>query len=83
MHYPAKFTRAIEGGWLITFRDLPEAISQCEDSEEREAVAAGCLQAAVWGRKAYGLGPLPTPSKTQMDEVLIAVPPETALISSF
>lgn len=80
MQYPAKFIRAIESGWLITFRDLPEAISQCEDSEDREAVAAGCLQAAVWGRTAYGFGPLPIPSKTRMDEVLIALPAQTVAI---
>ena len=81
-HYPAKFTRAIEGGWLIAFRDFPEAISQCEESENREEIAEGCLQAAVWGRKTYGLGPLPPPSEALTDEVLIVVPPESAALAT-
>ena len=41
MKYPARFTRAYEGGWIINFRDLPEAIFQAEGSEDREEVASG------------------------------------------
>ena len=41
MKYPARFVRAAEGGWLINFRDLPEAISQAEESEDREEVVLG------------------------------------------
>ena len=79
--YPAKFTRAIEGGWLIAFRNFPEAFSPCEESENREEIAEGCLQAAVWGRKAYDLVPLPIPSEAQTDEILIVVPPGTATLA--
>lgn len=78
MHYPAKFTRAIEGGWLITFRDLPEAISQAEESEDREEVASGCLQAAIEGRIGYDMGLLPPASLARRGEVLISLPLETA-----
>lgn len=81
VQYPAKIARAVEGGWLITFRDFPEAISQCEEWEFPEEIAEGCLQAAVWGRKAYNLDQPPIPSETQIDEILIAVPPETAAMA--
>lgn len=78
MKYPARFTRALEGGWLITFRDLPEAISQAEESEDRIEMASGCLQAAIEGRIGYDMGLFPPASAARRGEVLIAPPLETA-----
>ena len=39
-----------DDGWVITCRDLPEAISQAEADENRVKVAEGCLQAALESR---------------------------------
>ncbi len=78
MKYPARFTRAAEGGWLIIFRDLPEAISQAEESEDREEVASGCLQAAIEGRIGYDMGLFPPASAARRGELLISLPLETA-----
>ena len=75
--YPARFTRAAEGGWEITFRDLPDAISQAEDHEDVIDLAEGCLQATIEGRLLYRR-PIPGPSAPRAGEVLVAVPIETA-----
>lgn len=43
MKYPATFTPAEEGGFVITFRDIPEAISQGDDEAEALDMAADVL----------------------------------------
>ena len=75
--YPFKFTSAEKGGWVIVCRDLPEAISQAEATEDREEVASGCLQAALEARIRHEME-LPQPSKPKAREVLIAPPAGTA-----
>lgn len=75
--YPVLFMNAEEGGWVITCRDLPESISQADDSEDREEVASGCLQAAIESRIEDG-DDLPTPSRARSGEVNIALPIDTA-----
>ena len=61
---------------MITCRDLPEAISQAEQSENRVAVAAGCLQAALEGRMRHEMS-IPIPSAARPREVTVAPPVET------
>lgn len=78
MKFPVRFSRAKEGGWLISCRDLPEAISQAEDREDREDVASGCLQAAIEGRIANDMGLIPAASAARRGETLVAVPLETS-----
>lgn len=75
--YPARITRAPEGGWNIRFRDLPDAISQAEAGEDAIEIAEGCLQAAIEGRLLYQ-DEIPEPSAARPGEVLVAVPVETA-----
>ncbi len=75
--YPVFFEAAPEGGWTITCRDLPEAISQAEEQEDREDIAAGCLQAAVECRMEDGQS-LPKPSRVRAGEVKVALPIDTA-----
>jgi antitoxin HicB len=75
--YPFKFRRNPEGGWLISCRDLPEAISQAEGREHALQIAAGCVQAALEGRIRHDL-PVPMPSPARSGEHLIDVPLETA-----
>ena len=74
--YAFRFTQ--EGdGWVITCRDLPEAISQSEANENRIEVAEGCLQAALESR-IHDNEPLPVASKLRRGEVLINPPIATA-----
>lgn len=75
--YPARFTRAPEGGWNIRFRDLPDAISQADEGEDAIDIAEGCLQATIEGRLLYGQK-IPKPSELRPGEVPVAVPIETA-----
>ena len=76
--YPAKFTPDPDGGFVVTFRDVPEAITQGESIEECMEEAAGALQAAIETyielRKE-----IPAPSKQQRGEYLVALPTRTAL----
>jgi antitoxin HicB len=77
--YPAKFTRdRRDGGFVITFRDIPEAISQAETIEEAPAEAAGALQAALEGRVRSALN-VPKATRSKRGERSIAVPIQTAL----
>ena len=47
MYYPAKFTPAEEGGYVVTFRDIPEAITQGDDMTEAVEMAEDVLQSAM------------------------------------
>ena len=77
--YPAKFTRdRRDGGYVITFRDIPEAISQAETIEEAQAQAAGALQAALEGRVLSALN-VPKATRPKRGERSVAVPIQTAL----
>lgn len=66
-----------DDGWVITCRDLPEAISQAEANEDRIDVAEGCLQAALESRIRDN-EPLPVASKARRGEVVVSPPAATA-----
>jgi antitoxin HicB len=51
-----------ETGFVVTFPDLPEAITQGETEAEALSAAADCLDEAVAARLTRGL-PLPAPSR--------------------
>ena len=75
--YPARLTRAREGGWLIQFRDFPEGHSQAEDGEDVVDIAEGLLQACIEARLLDSLE-VAEPSEARPGEVLVSVPMETA-----
>jgi len=74
--YAFRFTKE-DDGWVITCRDLPEAISQADAHEDRIEVAEGCLQAALESRIRDD-EPLPIASKLRRGEVMISPPAATA-----
>lgn len=77
--YPAKFKRnKKEGGFLITFRDIPEAITQAETLEECFLEASDCLEEAIAGRIDDNLI-IPRPSKSRRGEKIISIPAQTAV----
>jgi len=78
--YAFQFTPE-DDGWVITCRDLPEAISQAEKHENRIDIAEGCLQAAMESRIRDG-EPLPVASKPRKGEVIITPPAATAAKSA-
>lgn len=74
MRYPAQFEVAPEGGFVITFRDIPEAITQGDSEEEAMEMAVDVLVSAMdfyFDDKR----PVPLPSEALKGERLIELPP--------
>ena len=76
MFYPAKFSPAEEGGFVVTFRDIPEAITQGDNMAEAQEMAADVLLSAMdfyfEDRRA-----VPLPSAAEAGEVAIELPAST------
>lgn len=72
--YPAGFEPGETPGVLVvTFRDIPEAITQGKGEKDALWQATDCLEEAVAGRIA-GLREIPRASRTARGEQLIPVP---------
>jgi len=76
--FAARFAPEEDGGFLVTFPDVPEAITQGDDRTDARASAIDALAVALRGRLADGK-PLPEPKAKGKDLVAIPVEPETAL----
>ena len=76
--YPATLTPDPSGGFVVTFRDWPEAITQGDTLEDALLEAADCLEEAVAARM-DDRAEIPSPSANQPDEHPVAVPIQTAL----
>ena len=73
--YPATLTPDREaGGFIVTFPDLPEAITQGDDRLDALTQAADCLEEAIAGRIRRG-DEIPTASKTKARQPVVFVPP--------
>jgi len=74
MYYPAKFEPVQEGGFVVTFRDIPEAITQGDTVDEAMAMAKDALVTAMdfyfEDRRI-----VPEPSAPLEDERIITLPP--------
>ena len=78
-NFPAKFKHdKVEGGFIILFRDIPEAITEAETIENGFIEATDCLEEAIAGRIDDGLD-IPKPSQPRRSEHLISVPAHTAI----
>lgn len=71
--YPAVLTPEKEGGFMVRFPDLPEAITSGTGREEALMQAADCLEEAIAGRIVDGLD-IPMPSSCRRPRVLVPVP---------
>lgn len=73
MLYPARFEPAQEGGFVVTFRDIPEAITQGKTEAESLEMAEDALLTAMQfyfeDRRA-----VPTPSSIQDGDILVELP---------
>ncbi len=76
--YPATLARDSAGRILVTFPDLPEALTDGADEAEALLEAADCLGVAIAGRLSDGR-PVPAPSRPTAGQRLVAPRPETAL----
>lgn len=80
--YGAKLTYdELDGGWVVTFRDVPEAITQGDEHTKALKEAADCLEEAIAGR-IDDQREIPLPSTLLDDEYLVCLPIQTALKAS-
>jgi antitoxin HicB len=71
--YPVKVTRdRKDGGYVVTCRDLPEAITQGESIDEALAEAMDALEEAIAGRIDDGRQ-IPAPSAAKRGERVVSV----------
>ena len=75
--YPAIFAPATEGGFVVTFPDVSEAITQGESVADAIEQAVDALEEAIIGRIHTGED-LPLPSSPRSGQYLIPVPAQTA-----
>jgi antitoxin HicB len=73
LRYPAQFNVAEEGGFVVTFPDVPEAITQGESVEDALRHAADVLESALDYYIEEGL-PIPAPSKPKRGQRLVELP---------
>jgi antitoxin HicB len=76
--YPVTLTPDTDGGFVVTFRDWPEAITQGETRDQALEEAADCLEEAVAAR-IDDRGEIPLPSSPMADDATVPVPITTAL----
>lgn len=76
--YPVTLTPDAAGGYVVTFADLPEAMTQGDTVEEWLDEAQGALEAAIAYRMREGLD-LPEPSAPARGQHTVAPPIHTAL----
>ena len=67
-----------DGGFVVTFRDLPEAITQGDTVDAALQEAADCLDEAISGR-IDDTAEISTPSHKHSGEYAVAVPLQTAM----
>ena len=67
-----------DGGYVVTFRDLPEAITQGDSIEVALQEAADCIEEAIAARIDDRID-IPEPSDLLENEYLVTVPMQTAL----
>lgn len=74
MRYPAHFEPATEGGFVVTFRDIPEAITQGDTEAEAMSMAEDVLVSSM-DFYFEDRRPVPPPSAPEQGEHLVELPP--------
>jgi antitoxin HicB len=74
MRYPVRLKAAKEGGYIVIFPDIPEAITQGEDIDDALLHAADALESAL---EFYfdGQRSVPLPSKPKRGQRIVELPP--------
>lgn len=75
--YPVTLSLERQGGYTVTFRDLPEAITHGKDKREALEQAADCLEEAIANRIVMRME-IPVPSPVRRSQALVPVPAPTA-----
>jgi antitoxin HicB len=77
MQYPVRLKAAEEGGYIVTFPDIPEAITQGEDIEDALYHGADALESAL-DFYFEDRRPIPLPSKPKRGQRFIQLSPSVA-----
>ena len=77
MQYPARLKAQAEGGYIVTFPDIPEAITQGEDVEDALMHAAEALESTLDFYFEHRR-PIPAPSKPKRGHKLVELPVSVA-----
>jgi antitoxin HicB len=73
LKYPAKLKAQKEGGFVVTFPDFPEAITQGDDVEDALRHGADVLESAIDWYMEEGK-PLPEPSRLKRGQHVVELP---------
>ena len=73
MRYPVKLKKAKEGGYVVTFPDIPEAITQGETVEESLRQAKDALESAM-DFYFEDHRPVPAPSQPKRGQHIVELP---------
>ena len=76
--YPARFSKERDGGYLVTFPDLPDAITQGDSLDDAKEMAADCLAETIGARIAER-DDIPSPSVAKRGHIRVAVPAHVAI----
>ena len=74
--YAVKFSASVEGGFVVTCRDLPQLITQGDDLSQTLAEAVDAMDEVFAAYMKAGLI-FPTPSKARRSEHMISPPADT------
>ena len=74
--YPARLRRS-GGRVVVSFRDLPEALTEGDSRRDALAAAEDCIEEAIAGRLRRG-DPVPPPSPPATGEVIVVLPTRMA-----
>jgi antitoxin HicB len=77
LRYPVKLEAAEEGGFVVTFPDIPEAITQGEDKDDALLHASDALESALDFYLEDGR-PVPLPSKPKHNQPVVELPTSVA-----
>jgi antitoxin HicB len=66
-----------DGGYVVTFTDIPEAITQGEDVKDALENASDCLEEAIANRIVMGL-PIPEPSPMENGQYAVSLSAQIA-----
>lgn len=77
MRYPARLKLQEEGGYVVTFPDIPEAITQGEEIDDALMHAAEALESAL-DFYFEDRRPVPLPSKPKRGQDLVELPVSVA-----
>jgi len=75
--FPAKIEQDSENRWVVSFPNVPEALTDGADREEALHEAADALGAALAGY-VHEQRAIPRPSRVTVDQVPVTVPPLVA-----